>query len=172
MGIDVSDFYVEKTGCRWRQLPSAFPSWKRVYNTCRGESPSRAATPSARAPRTAERGDRSPSVKTVAKASSEAMPREEDQRSQTAHGGRYARAPARDDRALGRHPGSCGCSAGPRRCSDGRSRPSCVPKRIESSGVGSSSAALHGSIIRGACPRTMRSPPLHRRPSCKWPISA
>lgn len=26
-------FYVEKTGCQWRQLPSDFPPWKRVYNT-------------------------------------------------------------------------------------------------------------------------------------------
>lgn len=26
-------FYVEKTGCQWRQLPKDFPPWKRVYNT-------------------------------------------------------------------------------------------------------------------------------------------
>ena len=26
-------FYIEKTGCQWRQLPTDFPPWKRVYNT-------------------------------------------------------------------------------------------------------------------------------------------
>jgi transposase len=26
-------FYLEKTGCQWRQLPKDFPPWKRVYNT-------------------------------------------------------------------------------------------------------------------------------------------
>jgi transposase len=26
-------FYVEKTGCQWRQLPLDFPPWKQVYNT-------------------------------------------------------------------------------------------------------------------------------------------
>lgn len=26
-------FYVEKTGCQWRQLPKDFPPWKGVYNT-------------------------------------------------------------------------------------------------------------------------------------------
>ena len=26
-------FYVQKTGCQWRQLPVDFPPWKTVYNT-------------------------------------------------------------------------------------------------------------------------------------------
>ena len=26
-------FYVQKTGCQWRQMPSNFPPWKSVYNT-------------------------------------------------------------------------------------------------------------------------------------------
>ncbi len=28
-------FYVNKTGCQWRQLPVDFPPWKTVYNTFR-----------------------------------------------------------------------------------------------------------------------------------------
>src|SRR6266568_1506327 len=110
-------FHVLRTGCQWRHLPAAYPPWSTVYGYWRAfitagvwdemlhvlrmaarEAEGREASPSAAI-------IDSQSVKTTERGAARLGCRQEGERPQAPHRGRYARLPARRSGPPGRYSG-------------------------------------------------------------------